>query len=503
VGLVSNGKGNVIEAVEGGTRPGYKLTFTVLVAGIAAYSLLQSLVIPVLSTIQADLHTTQANATWILTIYLLSASIFTPIIGRLGDMWGKRPFLLVALLSLAGGCVLSALAGSISVMLLGRAIQGVGGGILPLAFGIIRDEFPAAKIAGAVGIVAALGAAGSGAGLVLAGPLVSALSWRWLFWVPMALLILSAVAAHRVVPESPGRGEGGINWRAAALLSVWLIALLVPLSEGPQWGWGTPRVIGLLILSAVVAVAWIMVEQRSVRPLIDMRMMRIPVVWTSNLVALLFGAGMYANFAFLPQLLQTPKSAGYGFGATITESGLLLLPQSFISFAVGVLCGRLTLRFGGKALLVAGAAIGVIPFLILVTDRTQIWEILIATVLMGGGFSLAYAAMSSLIVEGVPVDQTGVATGMNANIRTIGGCIGTAAMTSVVTATAHGGSLPTSAGYTNGFLLLSITTLGAAAAALLVPSRLRTPTKAELDEALLHPEMGMVAGGTLLGDQPE
>jgi EmrB/QacA subfamily drug resistance transporter len=501
VGIVSQGK--IMVTTEGGTRTSYKLTFTVLVAGIAAYALLQSLVIPVLATIQVDLHTTQANAAWILTIYLLSASVFTPIVGRLGDMWGKRLLLMVALFGLAGGCVLSALASSIWVMLLGRAIQGVGGGTIPLAFGIIRDEFPTAKVAGAVGAVAGLAAAGGGAGLVLAGPIVSALSWRWLFWVPMVLLTLSAVAAYFFVPESPRRVEGRVNWKAAALLSVWLIALLVPLSEGPQWGWGTSRVIGLFAVSAIAAVAWIMVEQRSARPLIDMRMMRIPVVWTSNLVALLLGAGMYANFAFLPQLLQTPRSAGYGFGLTITQSGLTLLPQASISFAAGVLCGRLTLRFGGKALLVAGGTIGVISFVILTADRTYIWEILLATVLMGAGFNLAYAAMSNLIVEGVPRHQTGVATGMNANIRTLGGCIGTAAMTSAVTATAHGGSFPTSAGYTHGFALLALTTLGAAGAAVLVPKRLRTPTKSQLEEALLHPQMGLVAGGTLLGDQPE
>jgi EmrB/QacA subfamily drug resistance transporter len=497
VGLVSKGK------ISGGTGSSYRLTFTVLVAGIAAYSLLQSLVIPVLSTIQVELHTTQANATWILTIYLLSASIFTPIIGRMGDMWGKRRFLLIAILCLAGGCVLSALAASIWVMIAGRAIQGVGGGIIPLAFGIIRDEFPDGKVAGAVGVVAALGAVGSGLGLVLAGPVVSTLSWRWLFWIPMALLVLSAVAAYLVVPESLSRREGRVNWPAAVLLSVWLVALLLPLSEGPQWGWGSPRVIGLFGVAIAGAVAWVAVEHRSRCPLIDMRMMRTPVVWTSNLVALLFGAGMYANFAFLPQLLQTPKSTGYGFGLTIAQSGWLMIPQAIVGFTVGILCGRLTLRFGGKYLLVLGAAAGVIPFVVLAVDMSHLGEILIATILLGGGFSLAYAAMSSLIVEGVPADQTGVATGMNANIRTIGGSIGVAAMTSVVTATAHNGSFPTSTGYTHGFVLLAITTLAAAGGALLVPGRLPPPTEEQLDQALLHPEMGVLAAGTLLGDQPE
>src|SRR5581483_5939006 len=160
---------------------GYRVTFAVLILGICGYALLQSLVIPVLPTIQRDLHTTQANAAWILTIYLISASVFTPILGRLGDMKGKRRYLLVCLLGLAAGCVVSAVSSSIWLMLLGRAVQGLGGGTIPIAFGIIRDEFPAGRVAGAVGVVAAVGAAGSGLGLVLAGPIVSSLSWRWLF----------------------------------------------------------------------------------------------------------------------------------------------------------------------------------------------------------------------------------------------------------------------------------------------------------------------------------
>ncbi len=481
----------------------HRLIFAVLTAGVSTYSLLQSLVLPVLPTIQHALHTSQAQVTWVLTMYLLSASIFTPIIGRLGDMWGKQHMLLVALAGLAVGCVISAAAGSISVMLLGRAVQGIGGGLIPLSFGIIRDEFPKRAIPGSVGAIAALAAATGGLGLVLAGPIVSALSYRWMFWIPAILIVLTAVAGKFIVPPSPVRIPGRVNWVAAGLMSLWLAALLVGLSEGPEWGWGSPRVIGLLGIAVVVATVWVVVEQRSSCPLIDMNMMRIPVVWTANLVALLLGVGMYATFAFLPQLLQTPESAGYGFSATVTVSGLVLLPQCVLMFVAGVSCGRLTLRYGAKTVLVAGAVLDVIPFVLLVVARTELWQILIAVGIMGAGFGLMYTAMSTLIVQGVPVDQTGVASGMNANIRTIGGAIGAAAMTSVITSTAHGGSFPTDAGYTHGFLLLAFASVGAAGAALLVPGKLRTPSPAQLEEALPHPELGIVAGGTLLGDLPE
>jgi EmrB/QacA subfamily drug resistance transporter len=484
-------------------RTRYWVTFAVLAASVAAFALLQSLVIPVLPTIQAGLHTSQNSVTWVLTAYLLSASIFTPIMGRLGDMWGKERMLVVALLGLTAGSVLAALSGSIGIMIVARVVQGVGGGVLPLSFGIIRDEFPQEKVAGAVGVIAALTAAGAGLGIVLAGPIVQALDYHWLFWIPVIILGLATVAARVVVPESPVRADGRLSWAGAVLLSGWLVALLVPVSEAPSWGWGSARVLGLLALAVVLAVAWVMVESRSSHPLIDMRMMRIPVVWVTNLVALLFGIAMYATFAFLPEFLQTPSSAGYGFGLSTTRSGLILLPSSIAMFAVGVASGRLTVRFGAKMVLVAGAVISIAPFVLLTFAHRHQWEILLAVALQGVGFGMAFAAMSNLVVQGVPPEQTGVATGMNANIRTIGGSIGAAVMSSIVTSTARAGGLPRESGYTHGFGLLTIAAIAAAVAAMLVPPTVRTLSRPKQAETMPHPELGLQAAGTLAGDESE
>src|ERR1700754_65745 len=186
-------------------RSHYQLTFAVLAIGIGAFALLQSLVIPVLSTVQVELHTSQSTVTWVLTAYLLSASVFTPILGRIGDMIGKEKVLVAVMVALAVGSILAALATSISVMIVARAIQGVGGGIIPLSFGIIRDEFPRDNVAGAVGVLAALLAVGGVRGLVLAGPIVMVLSYHWLFWIPGIVVVAAAVAPHFVVRESPVR----------------------------------------------------------------------------------------------------------------------------------------------------------------------------------------------------------------------------------------------------------------------------------------------------------
>jgi EmrB/QacA subfamily drug resistance transporter len=485
-------------------RSHYGVTFLVLATAAGAFALLQSLVSPVLPLLQTDLHTSQSTVTWVLTAYLLSASVFTPILGRVGDMVGKTKVLVIVLVLLAAGSILAALATSISVMILARAIQGVGGGVIPLSFGIIRDEFPRERVASAVGVLAALLAVGGGFGLVLAGPIVNALSYHWLFWIPGGVVAVVAVVTYFVVPESPIRTPGKINLLAAVLLSAWLVALLIAVSEAPRWGWGSFDVIGLLVASVVLALAWIVVELRSQQPLIDMRMMRIPAVWTTNLVALLFGAGLYSLFAFLPAFLQTPSELGYGFGASVTKSGLLVLPMSVAMFVFGSLSGPLSGRYGAKHVLLAGASLSIVPFAIMAFAHDEIWEITIAMVVLGAGFGLAFSAMSNLIVDAVPSHQTGVASGMNANIRTIGGSIGAAVMVSVVTAHALPSGFPQESGYTAGFAMLTLTMFVAAAAGLLIPS-LHTTRDAHQEEqaSMAHAEAAIVAGATIVGDDPE
>ena len=222
-------------------RPHYQVSFGVLAVGIGAFSLLQSLVIPVLSTVQVELHTSQSAVTWVLTAYLLSASVMTPILGRVGDIYGKKWVFVAALAALAVGSVLAALAPNLGVLVVARVIQGLGGGTLPLGFGIIRDEFPADKVAGAVGILAALTAVGGSLGIVLAGPIVNALNWHWLFWLPGIATVVAALGAVLFVPQPPIRSPGTISWLPAVLLTGWLVALLVPLPArvraDPVLGW--------------------------------------------------------------------------------------------------------------------------------------------------------------------------------------------------------------------------------------------------------------------------
>ncbi|GAA0947889.1 MFS transporter [Kribbella koreensis] len=456
-----------------------------LASVVAAFSMLQSLVTPALPLIQHDLHTSPALVTWVFTALLLSVSVSTPLLGRVGDMVGKERTLLIALVALAVGCLLAAIAPNIGVLIAARVVQGLGGAVFPLSFGIIRDEFPTERVPSVVGLVSAVIAAGGGLGIVLAGPIVQALGWRWLFWIPLVVVTTAAVLVRRYVPESPNRVPGRIDWLAALLLSGWLIALLLPLSTGRSWGWGSALTIGLFVTAAVLLVGWITVELRSKNPLIDMRMMRLPAVWTTNLVALLFGAAMFAVYAFVPQFVQIPKAAGFGFGSSVTQAGLLMLPMLVTMAVAGSLSGPLAPRFGPKAQVVTGSSLSLVAALLFARLHDSPWQLALSTALFGIGLGLAYASMTSLIVQNVPREQTGAATGMNANIRTIGGSIGTAVASSVITGHLQPSGLPAESGFTDTFYLLAAFSAAAVLLALAIPTARRIATPAPVLEELV------------------
>jgi MFS family permease len=217
-------------------NPNTRIILTVLSLAGISYALLQSLVVPALPQIQESLNTTESAVGWVLTAFLLSASVTTPIIGRLGDMYGKERLLIIVLVLLAFGTLIAAVASSLSVMLLGRAIQGVGGGVFPLAFSIIRDEFPARRVPGAIGLVSSLLGIGGGAGVVFAGIVTQNLSYHWLFWFPLVMIVFTAWLTWRFIPESPVKSPAEINYRAAALMTAGISAVLLAITETSTWG---------------------------------------------------------------------------------------------------------------------------------------------------------------------------------------------------------------------------------------------------------------------------
>jgi MFS family permease len=381
------------------------------------------------------------------------------VIGRLGDMYGKERLLVIVLALLSVGTVVSALSTTLAVMLVGRVIQGAAGGVFPLAFGIIRDEFPRERVAAGIGLMSALLGVGGGAGLVLAGPIIESLSYHYLFWLPLIPIVAATVLVHIFVPESPIRVPGRVNWTGAALMSLGLTAVLVAVSQTATWAWLSAKTIGCIALGLVLLGLWVRSETRSSHPLVDMRMMRIRGVWTTNVVALLLGFGMYSSFILLPQFVETPTHAGYGFGATVTEAGLFMLPSTIAMLLVGSQTGRLEKRFGSKPPLLAGGVLTMISFMLLAVSRDERWQIYVAAALLGSGIGLAFAAMANLIIENVGPEQTGVATGMNTVTRTVGGSFGGAAVGSLLAGSVAANGFPSASGYTAAFVLCA-TALG-------------------------------------------
>jgi EmrB/QacA subfamily drug resistance transporter len=457
------------------SRP--RLILGVLALGGAAYALLQSLVVPALPVLQHDLHPSTSGVAWVFTAYLLAASVVTPIAGRLGDMFGKKRVLVVALAGLAAGSLLAAVTASLTVMIVARTIQGLGGAIFPLAFGILRDEFPRERVAGAIALVSGILGIGGGLGIVLAGPILDHLSYHWLFWIPLAVTSVAAVAAIRFVPESTTRAPGQIHWLGGALLSAWLVALLVAVSEGPTWGWGSPRTIGLFVAAALLAAAWVRAESRSNHPLVDMKMMRLPSVWTTNTAAFLLGFGMYSAFVLIPQYVQAPESTGYGYGASVSQAGLYLVPTTTALLITSPIGGRISSAVGSKVPLVLGSVLTTAAFVVLATASAR-WEIYLAATLVGAGVGFAFASMANLIVEAVPAEQTGVATGMNTIVRTIGGAIGAEIAASVLSAHVLASGEPSKEGYTQIFWICVAVLVAGVLASVAVPRRRREPASA-------------------------
>jgi EmrB/QacA subfamily drug resistance transporter len=460
--------------VDAAPRQHYGVTLAVLATAALAYAVSQTMVAPALPAIQKDLHTTTTGVTWVLTIYLLTASIATPVLGRLGDMFGKERMLVLVLVMFALGSLVAALSHSIGLLVLGRAIQGFAGAVFPLSFGIIRDEFPPERVAQGIGLISATFGIGGGAGLVLAGVIVDHLAYEWIFWIALIVTLVAIVCTILFVPESPVKVPAKIDWVGAALLSVGLGSLLLGISEGPRWGWSSPGILGLFVLSATALVVWVRFELHVPSPLVDMRMMRRRPVWATNLAALLVGFGMFGSFILIPQFVQAPPNAGYGFNANVTEAGLILLPSTAVMLFAGPIAGWLGSRFGSRLPLLIGTATAAAAFGLIGLAHEQRWELFIGTALMGAGIGFAFAAMANLIVEAVDATETGVATGMNTIMRTVGGSLGGQISATIVSAHVIAGTqVARESGYTAAFLLSAFVMVLAFGATLLVPARAR------------------------------
>ncbi|KQO93793.1 MFS transporter [Leifsonia sp. Leaf264] len=485
-GIIQNPTTGSLQAQKATGSRGTAIILFLSLGGLS-FAVLQSLVAPALGTIGSDLGVETADASWVLTAYLLSAAVLTPILGRLGDMVGKRKVIIVVLALLLVGTVLAALAPSLGVLIVARVLQGAAGAVMPLSIGIVRDELPKERVSVTIGLLSAIFGIGAGVGIVAAGPIVEALSWHWLFWFPAVLVAIALLGAIFGIPESPVRTPGRLDMLGTAILSIGLVSALLAISEGEKWGWDDGKTIGLLILGGVALIVFVFVELRVKEPLIDVRLFKHRGVWTAHIVALAFGFAMFGTFILVPTLLQLPSVLGYGFGKSVSEAGLYLLPTVVAMVLSGVAAGILIRRIGPKIPMIVGGVAVTIAFLIPALGHAEEWQIIVSGILTGIGIGMALAATSNAIVESVPAAQTGEAISANTVIRTVGSSVGTAVIAALISSNVTAQGAPTDDAFTIGFWVSAGVGVLAIIAALAAPSlraRRREAEAAGVDDFL-------------------
>ncbi|RDG34896.1 MFS transporter [Streptomyces corynorhini] len=388
-------------------------------AGIVV-SLMQTLVIPIVPELPKYLDASPSNAIWAVTATLLAASVATPVAGRIGDMYGKRRMLLISVALLVAGSVVCALSESLVPMIVGRVLQGLAAAVVPLGISIMRDVLPAERLAGSTALMSASLGVGGALGLPAAAFIADNFDWHVLFWVSAALGVVAGLLITVLVPESKVRTGGRFDLVGSLGLAAGLVSLLLAISKGGDWGWGSGTVIGLLVAAVVILVAWGFYELRTTQPLVDLRTTARRQVLFTNLASIALGFSMFAMSLVLPQLLQLPELTGYGLGKSMMTVGLVLAPQGLVMMAMAPISANITRTKGPKITLMTGALIVAVGYALNIVLMSQVWHLILVSCIIGAGVGFAYGAMPALIMGAVPASETAAANSLNALMRSIG-----------------------------------------------------------------------------------
>ncbi len=448
-------------------RPG--LLVLALAVGVTTLSLLQSLVVPVLGTIEDQLDVSSSAAGWVLTANLLAAAVLTPVLGRLGDLRGERPVILGILVAVALGTLLAIVTSSLPLLLVARILQGSSYGLFPLSISVLRRELPAGRLSVAMSVVSSTLAVGGVAGLVATGLLVGdGGDYRRPFWIGLGVTLASLVLAARVLPHRPASASGRVDWWGAAVLGAGLVLLLLPVSQGHMWGWGSPAVVGCLAGCVVVLAGWIALQRRTAQPLVRPGMLADRRTIVPNVAGLMTGIALFASFLAVLQYVQTPPEvAGYGFGASVLEASVVyLVPGGIAGVVVAPFAGKVVTRLGALPTLLAGALAGVAGFLLLAFLRGEPWLVILAGLLTQLSVTVAYAALPALVVQAVREDETGVANAVNSIARSVGQALGSTVAIMLIAASLDPATgFPRASAYTGVGLIGALATLAVAVVA--------------------------------------
>ncbi|WP_086767762.1 MFS transporter [Streptomyces bobili] len=445
---------------------------TLALAGVTA-AIMQTLVTPLIAELPQILDTSSSNAAWVITVTLLAAAVCVPVVGRLGDLLGKRRMLLACAVPLIVGSVVCALASDVVTMIVGRGLQGMGMGMLPLGIALLRDVLPAEKLSSSIALVSASMGIGGGLGLPIAAAIAQYANWRVLFWGSAGMAVAVTLLIWFLIPYVPAGAKGQrFDLPGALGLAVGLVSLLLAVSKGADWGWGSATTLGLFATAVVVFVAWGFWETRTTDPLTDLRTTARPRVLLTNLASVFVGFAMYASMLVMPQLLQFPEATGYGLGQSMLATGLWMAPGGIMMMFVSPLGGKLTNARGPKFTLVCGALVIAAGYGLSMALMGSAWGLMIVGIVINSGVGLAYGAMPALVMSSVPVSETAAANGFNTLMRSLGTSIGAAVIGVILaqmTTTLGGVSLASEDGFRTALLVGGGLALVSAAIASFIP----------------------------------
>ncbi|MDQ1047812.1 MFS transporter [Streptomyces sp. V4I2] len=398
----------------------------VLAFGGIVVSLMQTLVIPIVPELPQLLNAPASDTAWAVTATLLAAAVAVPMMGRLGDMYGKRRMLLMSLVLLVAGSVTAALSDSLTPMIAGRVLQGMAGGVIPLGISIMRDELPAERLGSSTALMSASLGVGAALGLPAAALIADNFDWHMLFWSSAVMGAVALLLVLLLVPESKVRTGGRFDLVGGLGMAVGLVCLLLAISKGGDWGWGSGTILGLFAAAVVVLLVWGWWELRTEQPLVDLRTTARRQVLFTNLASIALGFGMFAMSLVLPQLLQLPEATGYGLGKSLLTAGLVMAPSGLVMMVIAPVSAALSKAKGPKVSLMLGALIVAAGYGLQILLMDEVWQFVMVSCVIGTGIGFTYGAMPALIMGAVPPSQTGAANSLNTLMRSIGTSVASA-----------------------------------------------------------------------------
>jgi len=475
----------------------------VLVTVAALVAVVTSLGAPLIPSIAQSDRVSLSAGEWVLTAALMTGALATPAMGRLADGPKKRRVIVFALAVVFAGCVLSALSTGFALLVVGRGLQGVGLGLLPVTMAIARSQFSPQKTARAVATLSVSAAVGAGLGYPITSLIAQFYDYRAAFWFGAITVASALVLVVLVLPaQSEGRSRR-FDYLGMTALGTAVVGVSVVLSEGGDWRWTSLRTLGLSAFSLAMVGVWAAHELRTTDPLIDIRQVRNRSVLTADTSAFLIAVAMYLFLPIIVEFVQIPVVSGYGFGASILTSGLVFVPLSFGSFAASRCLRAYTNRFGVRSMIPFGSVIFAVSTLFFALEHRALWEAFVASGIAGLGIGFTFAAMPGFIIQAVPASETGSAMGLYQVLRSVGLSLGSALAAAVlISFTKSGRTYPTYEGFRVTLIIATALCGATAILSFLLPGRsAETPPvlSKELEE-LMQEEAAVEGVGLMLSD---